>query len=464
MREDPVALLPEICLLVAAVTGLLAGSFLPRARWLPRAVTGAGLAAAGVAAALALAGPSRVVWSATFAVDAATGIARLTVVAATLMVVVLAAGEPSVRPRESETHALLLLSALGALVLAGASDLLVVAVAFLLTSIPLYGLIGMTRSPAAAEAVLKAYLLGALFNVLLLLGTVVLVGVGGSSTYADLAGGLAGAPAAAVALGSLAVLAGLLFEAGGVPAHFWVPDAAQGAGVAVAAFLTTVPKVGALVAGYRLVSVLPDTVGWPLLVAVLAAATMTLGNLAAFAQDDARRLLGWSTVSQVGYLLMPLAVAGAAPGALPALLVYLAGYAVTNVAAFAVVAAAPDRRTLADARGLAGASPWLAGALLVALLGLVGTPPTAVFAGKLTVFTATWDGGAGWLVAVAAANTVASLFYYLRWIAPAFRSGGPGGRLRRTGVAVAVAAAAAVLVLGAGAGLLLPLAEGTPAR
>jgi NADH-quinone oxidoreductase subunit N len=314
---------------------------------------------------------------------------------------------------------------------------------------------------------MKTYLLGALFGIVLVLGVTVLYGIGGATAQADLVTGLAGAPSAAAAFGLLAVLAGLLFEAGGVPGHFWVPDATQSAGTTAAAFLTTVPKVGALVAAYRLATVAPGSVDRPLLVAVLAALTMTLGNLAALAQTDVRRLLGWSTVSQVGYLLLPVAVAGRSADALPSLLVYLGGYAVTNLAAFAVVAAVPGRRTVDEYRGLAPASPWLAGALVVALLSLVGTPPTAVFTGKLTTFTAAWDGGLAWLVVVAAANTVASLFYYLRWIAPAFRRAdedrGPG-RPRPFAAVAAVLAGGCVLTLGLAVGAVYPLVDGPLAR
>ncbi|SEK68420.1 NADH dehydrogenase subunit N [Blastococcus sp. DSM 46786] len=468
MHKEPLALLPEICLLVGAVTTLLAGSFLPRERqWGARLVATAALVAAGITAAVALADPARTVYGGTFAVDTATGAVRLVVAAATLLVIGLGVDELAGTRRESETYALLLLGALGATVMGSTTDLLVLAVAFLLGSIPLYGLVGMLRSPGAAEAALKTYLLGALFGILLLLGTTVLYGLGGATAYAGLATGLEGAPVAALAVGLLGVLAGLVFKAGGVPGHFWVPDAAQAAGTPAAAFLTTVPKVGALVAVFRLVDVLPGSADWPLLVAVLAAVTMTLGNLAAFAQSDVRRLLGWSTVSQVGYLLLPVAVAGRTGEALPALLFYLGAYAVTNLAAFAVVAAVPDRRGLEESRGLATASPWLAGALVVALLGLVGTPPTAVFVGKLTVFTAAWDGGLAWLVVVAAANTVASLFYYLRWLAPVFRrpeeDAGDGGTRPFAAVA-AVLAAACILGLGLAAGAVLPLLDGPLAR
>lgn len=466
MVEDPLAILPEISLLAGAVIALLAGSYLPRTRqWVARLGAVAALLVAGVAAAVALPEPAHMVFGA-FAVDRTTGVVRLVVIAATLLVIGLGVDELAGTPRESETYTLLLLSSLGAVVMAATDDLIVLAVSFLLASIPLYGLIGLTRTRAAAEATLKAYLLGALFNILLLLGATILFGVGRGTGYQQLAGTLATAPAAAVAAGLVGVFGGLMFKAGGVPAHFWVPDATEGAGTTAAAFLTTVPKIGALVALYRLAQVLPGSVAWPLLIAVLAAITMTLGNLAAFAQTDARGLLGWSTVSQVGYLLLPVAVTGRGSGALPALLVYLGGYAVTNLTAFAVLAAVPDRRRLEEYRGLSRQHPWLAAALLVSLLSLVGTPPTAVFVGKLSVFTAAWDGGSAWLVVVAALNSVASLFYYLRWIAPAFRAADtataptPEARVRPWAFGAAVTAAACTVALGVGAGAVFAVVGG----
>jgi NADH-quinone oxidoreductase subunit N len=462
MAMRPALLLPEIVLFLGGLTVLVGGSFLARGRqWVTRVVAATALMVATVLAALDLSGPAQVAMEGTFTVDTATGVARIVAALGTLVVLALAADEITGTARESETYALLLFSTTGTLVLAGADDLLVVAVGFLLASIPLYGLIGIARTPRGAEAAMKTYLLGALFGILLLVGVTLLYGVSATTSYAELTDRLADAPAGAVAAGVVAVLGGLMFKAGGVPAHFWVPDAAQGAGGAVAAFLTTMPKIGAVVAAYRLVAMLPDTLAWPLLVAVLAVASMTLGNLAAYWQSDPRRLLGWSTVSQVGYLLVPVAVAGRSDLALPSLLLYLAGYTVTNLAAFAVTTAFPDRRDLDSYRGLGRGRPWLGGALVVALLGLVGTPPTVVFAGKLTTTAAAWDGGHAWLAVVVFVNTVISLFYYLRWIAPVYGRGEAPARTlpgafvpERWSAATAVTTAGLSLVLGVGAGVL----------
>jgi len=457
-----------------AIVALLAGSFLPRnrqvvTRWIAILALLTSVVAAGMAQ------PPMTVFEASFSVDAGSGFARIIIALATAFVIVLGIEELSGTRRESETYALLLLAALGAMVLSGASDLLILVTGYLLTSIPLYALVGMSRSPGAAEAALKTYLLGALLGITMLLGVTVLSGVSGGTSYRQLGFALGGAPAAAVVVGVVGVLGGLMFKAGGVPGHFWIPDATQAAGKAVAAFLTTVPKIGALIAAYRLLDIIPGSIDWPLLVGILAAASMTLGNLAAFWQDDVRRLLGWSTVSQVGYLMLPVAVAGRTDLALPSLLLYLAGYAATNLTAFAVVAALPSRRTLADYRGAARSHPWLAGALVVSLLGLVGTPPTVVFVGKFTTLTAAWDGGLVWLVVVAVINTVASLFYYLRWLAPMFSrtpahphsppDPAPVAHSatvrRRWAAGSALVGAASVLILGIVAGAILSIA-GSP--
>jgi len=460
MQQNALALLPEILVLAGAVIVLLAGSFLPRDRQgVTRSAAIIALLLAAAAAVVGMASPAMTIFEGGFAVDVATGAARIIIPLATILVLLLGVEELGGTARESETYSLMMLSALGALAMAGANDLLVLAAGYLLASIPLYALVGMSRSPGAAEAALKTYLIGALMGIAMLLGVTILFGIGGSTSYSELQVTLGNAPPAAVLAGIVGVMAGLMFKAGGVPGHFWVPDATQASGTAVAAFLTSIPKLGALIAAYRFLELLPSSVNWPLLVAILATASMTLGNLAAFWQSDVKRLLGWSTVSQVGYLLLPVAVAGRADLALPSLLLYLAGYAAANITAFAVIAALPTRRSIEDYRGVAAAHPWLAGALVVSLLGLVGTPPTAVFVGKLTTFTAAWDGGLAWLVVVAAINTVASLFYYLRWLAPMFTRVGAEVRAPAPGrpwaSRAAVMGALVILVIGIAAGPVL---------
>ncbi|WP_091628335.1 NADH-quinone oxidoreductase subunit N [Amycolatopsis saalfeldensis] len=465
MNEDPLALLPEIILAVAAVLGLLLGSYLPRQRqWPVRLLTAVACVAGLVATVLAWGDPVRTVFGGSYALDVATNAGRTVVLAAVLLTLGVSAREFRSSPRESEWYVLVLLAALGTIVLTGANDLLLLVAAYLLASIPLYAIAGFAKDDLGTEGTLKFYLLGALLGITMLAGATVLFGVARGTGYPELQSGLGHAPAAVVAVGFIGVLAGLLFKMGAVPAHFWIPDVAEGTRPPAAAFLTTVPKIGGVIAAYRLLAAgMTDAgVDAALLVALVAAATMTLGNLAAFFQRDVRRLLGYSTISQVGYLLMAVAVAGRGSLALPSTLLYLGAYAVTNLGAFAVVCALPQRKTIEEYHGLLRQRPWLALSLVVCLLGLVGTPPTAVFAGKLTIFTAALDGGYAWLVVVAAVNTVASLFYYLRWIAPAVRPAAvpPTGGSEGWASLTAYVAALASLVLGPLTGLLLTAFRG----
>lgn len=471
MSEDALVLLPELVLALGAVLGLLTGSFLTPGR--EGAVRGIGIAAGIAAAAVTLAVRAHATaFGGAVTVDGATDTVRV-VVAGAVVVTLLLAGDTTVDGRagpeagrvDTAFAVLVQLSAVGAMVLGGASDLLLLGAGMLLAGLPLAALAGLRRDGRATEAALKYFLSSALFGLVLLTGVTVLMGLSGSSSYPPLshlgrgaAGpeapgpgaaalapvleGLApGAAAVAAAVALVLVLVGLLMTIGGVPAHFWVPDAVDGTSPVTGAVLTTTAKVGGLVAAWRLLTAVPpDAVPWPMLVAVLAVASMTLGNLAAFAQTSLRRLLAYSTISQVGYLLVPLAVAARTPLALPALLAYLVAYTVTNLAVFAVVAARPDALEIADQRGLGHRHPVLAVALAAGLLGLVGTPPTVVFAGKLAGFAAAIDGGMTWLAAVAVVNSVASLVYYLRWIGPVFSVGDPVLRdpLRPRAAALAV--------------------------
>jgi NADH-quinone oxidoreductase subunit N len=473
VNEDPAALLPELFLAASAIAGLLLGSWLPRRRQWPVRALAAAAAAAGIAATgVAFAHDPRVVFGTSYAVDAATNAARLVVLASLLLALALSSDDLAGDPRESEFFVLLQLGALGTIVLAGASDLLLLFAAYLLASVPLYALAGFRKDAAGTEAALKYYLLGALFGVTTIAGAAVLYGATRATAYGELASAVRSAPAGAAAIGAVALLAGLLFKSGAVPAHFWVPDVTEGSSTPAAAIVTTIPKVGGVIAIYRLSAVaLPDApTRWPLLLAIVAAASMTLGNLAAFFQTSVKRLLAYSTVSQVGYVLIAAVVARDGSLGERSLLFYLAAYAVTNLGAFAVVAALPYAHTLDDYRGLARRHPGLSAVLVLCLLGFVGTPPTAVFVGKLEVFSAAVEGGYAWLAVVAVLNTVASLFYYLRWLVPAVLSELPEGRadvLRCEGAwarGAAYAGGTAALLVGLAAGLLLPLLDGMLAR
>ncbi|WP_138757726.1 NADH-quinone oxidoreductase subunit N [Modestobacter altitudinis] len=427
------AMLPELLLLAGAVGGLLLGLWTPQHhQWRVRVLVVLACLASAAAAAVGLSGNDSTVFEDTWVIDTTTGVVRITVALAVALIVGLGASSLAGHPRETEAYVLMLLGALGAVALAAGNDLLLLVAAYLLASVPLYALAGFAKDARGTEATMKYYLMGAFVGVLLLLGVASVVLATGVTGYPAIGDLLGQAPAPLAALGVLGVLAGLLFKAGAVPVHQWVPDVTAGTTPTMAAYITTIPKVGAVAAAFRLLDgpFAAAPVDVPLLVAVIAALTMTLGNLAAFSQTEVLRLLAYSTISQVGYLLMVVAVAARSDLALPALLIYLVGYAVTNIGVFAAAAAKPAAGTIDEWAAASRDRRWLVVSLVVCLLGLVGTPPTAVFVGKLAVFSAAWDGGLAWLVVVAAINTVASLFYYLRWITPAAASSAGAPSLR----------------------------------
>ncbi|MEU1204704.1 NADH-quinone oxidoreductase subunit N [Nocardia sp. NPDC005825] len=465
MVQDLLTLIPEAALALSAVLGLVLGSFLPWDRqWPVRLLAAAGAVTAIVLTVMVWNDPAKTIFDGSYGIDVATNAIRVTVAASLLILLALSLPGTRAAARESEFIVLLTLSGVGTILLAGATDLLILISAYLLASIPLYALTGFGKDALGTEAALKFYLFGALFGTTMLFGAVLVLGAGGATAYPMIAQTAAAAPRAALGIGAVAVLGGLLFKAGAVPAHFWVPDVTQGTRPEVAALVTTVPKLGAVVAVYRIAAEVLDAgdLDWRMLIAVIAVATMTLGNFGAFFQTDVRRLLGYSTISQVGYLLVGVAAANRSTLALGGVLLYLAAYALTNLGAFAVVCALPRLRTLTDYTGLLRARPGLLVALVVCLLGLVGTPPTGVFLGKLTVFTAAFDAGLGWLVVIAVLNTVASVFYYLRWIIPALKGRADLPDSAPVPRVTAYLAAAGSLIVGLLAGPLLHAFEASP--
>jgi NADH-quinone oxidoreductase subunit N len=412
---------PQIALVIGAAVALVAALFLPRARqgW-GAMVALLALAVAGVAQLLLLTRSEQTVTlRGLWALDHATGIVTLVVLAVTAVVVVQAPRWFATDTRHGEVYVLLLLGAVGATVVAGAADLNELVIGVTLSSVTGYVLAAYHRDDdRSVEAGMKYFLIGGLANLALLVGVVLLFTAGGTTQLAGLRAGLVDAGGWSTLPAAVLVVVGLAFKAGAVPAHGWLPDVAEGAPAPAATFLTVVPKLGAFIALARIVSVLPEaSSGWRPLVAVVAVVTMTLGNLAALDQTDVRRLLGWSSVSQSGYALMAVAALGLTDQALPALLLFLAAYAVGNTACFAVVVALRGRTDLEDWRGLAARRPWLATVMVLGLLSLLGLPPLAGFAGKLALFAATVDAGLVWLAVAAVLNTVLSLAYYLRVVA-----------------------------------------------
>ncbi len=415
-------ILPEIAVLLTAVAIVLLASFLPRRlQWIGAPVTLGGLAIAALFLLLQANGEARATFSGTYALDMVSIEGRLLILFATAVTVLLSPRWFATDQRHGEFYAMLLFSTLGAMVLAGATDLLLVLIGVLLSSATGYVLAAYHRDWAlSVEAGMKYFLVGALANTALALGATFMIGMLGGLGFSEMAAALAtgeASPFLLVGLGLVTI--GMAYKLGAVPAHAWLPDVAEGAPAPAAAFLTVAPKIGAALALARLVSLFPET-GFAIrpLVAALAVITMTLGNLAALWQDDMRRMLGWSSVSQAGYLLMAVAVVGLSDQAMPALLVFLFGYTAANLTAFGAVTHLRGRTARDDYTGLLKSAPFTAIALIVAFLSLVGIPPLGGFIGKLELFLATIDGGYAWLAVAALFNTVLSLVYYLRFAAP----------------------------------------------
>jgi len=326
---------------------------------------------------------------------------------------------------------LLLTSVTGALTLAAAGDLVTLLVALELVSLPAYGLIALRREDGrATEAALTFFLVSVVSATVTLYGISLVYGVTGSLHFEGVRAALAASSShpLVASVGVVLTVAGFAFKVAAVPFHFWAPDVYVGAPLPVAAYLSVVSKAAGLV-GLVLVLVeafRPYADVWGPLLAVLAAVTMTVGNLVALRQRQAVRLLAWSSVAQSGYMLAPLGAAATAAGrdaslgrAVGATVVYLVVYVAMNLGAFSVVAAVGrhrPRNLVEDYRGLARSAPLAAAALALALACLAGLPPglSGLFA-KVVVFRAAVEGHVGWLAVVMAVNVVIGLSYYLAW-------------------------------------------------
>ncbi len=413
-------LLPEITLLLSAVLIVLFASFAPQRHqaW------GAGLALITLTLAIGFSvkqwgAPPQLTFAGVWALDDVAIAAKLLILFSGAVAVALSPDWMRSDRRHGEYYALCLFALLGMIMMAAANDAMELVLGVLLSSTASYPLVAYHRGfTPALEAAMKYFLIGALTNAFLVIGVVLLFGLVGDTDYAVAARAFqAGADPVALSVALTCILLGLTFKLGAVPAHAWMPDVAQGAPAPIAALLTVAPKIGAAVALARFVNLLPEGQVWPSLIALISVATMTLGNLAALKQTDLRRLLGWSSVSQSGYMLMAIVVIGTGVAALPALLAFLAAYALANLLAFGVVTHLRGRTALEHYHGLASRRPLVTAALIAALLSLVGIPPLVGFFGKFLLFEVTIAAGYAWLAAAAAINTVVSLYYYLRVIA-----------------------------------------------
>ncbi len=379
--------------------------------------------------------------------------------------------------QRGEYYALLMFSLAGMIAMAAAEDLLIVFLGLEMMSVALYVLSGSNqRDMSSIEAAMKYFILGSFASAFFLYGIALTYAAAGSTNLAQIGSWLSGRgiPKDPVALTGLSLLlVGFGFKVALVPFHWWTPDVYQGAPTSVTAFMS----VGAKAAGFAtLTRVLYSafsptfTTDWVTVAAVLAAVTMTFGNLAALVQRDVKRLLGYSSIAHAGYVLV--GIAAASPVGVRGMLFYILAYAFMTAGAFAVACAVERREqsttTLADYAGLAQRSPLLAAAMLLFMLSLIGIPPLIGFWSKLFVFRAAVEANLAWLAVLGVLNSALSAYYYAGVVVQMYlrepgRSPAEEVAFRpwRSALAVAVfLAAAATVVLGLWPGAVVNLLMG----
>ena len=361
---------------------------------------------------------------------------------------------------KGEYYTLLLFAIVGMMMMATANDLLVVFVALEILSLSVYVLTGIRRdSLRATEAAFKYFLLGAFSSAFFLYGIAFTYGVTGSTRLTAVgsylsAQALTSNPMVLIAVGLL--LVGFAFKISAVPFHMWTPDAYEGAPAIVTGFMSTGVKAAAFAAFARvfLSALEPFKADWAPIVAALAALTMILGTVVGVAQSNVKRMLAYSSIAHGGYLLVGLVAANQVGKA--AILFYLLGYSVTNLAAFGVIAllSARDRDTdeLRDYAGLWHSHPALAALMTVCLLSLGGLPPTVGFVAKWYIFSAAVGAGYYWLAIIGMLTSVVSVFFYLRVVVMMYmadRTGGPvPAQVTVVGMVALTVSIAAIFYLG----------------
>ncbi|MGH7417471.1 MAG: NADH-quinone oxidoreductase subunit N [Candidatus Rokuibacteriota bacterium] len=322
-----------------------------------------------------------------------------------------------------EFYILVLLSALGMMLMASAGDLIVIFLGLETMSISLYVLAGFFRTRLeAGEASMKYFLIGAFASGFFLYGIALIFGATGTTNLDRIANAVAAGagrdPMFVIGLGLL--LVGFGFKISSVPFHMWAPDVYEGAPTSVTAFIATGSKAAAFAALLRvlLTAVRGAPIDWPMLLWVVAVLTMTVGNVVALAQLNLKRMLAYSSIAHVGYMLVGVVAGGALGNG--SVLFYLLVYTFTTAGAFGSILvlerAGQEAVRLEDFGGLATRHPLVAVALSIFLLSLIGIPPTAGFVGKFYLFGAAVKSGYVWLAVIGVLNSAAAAYYYLRLI------------------------------------------------
>jgi len=475
--DDLVTLLPELILAALVLVVITTDLFLPRARkWILTPLTVAGLILAG-AACVVVWDINETVYAGFYVVDDLGVFLKGSTVVIGILSALFAPAYLAVRRIPlGEFYTILVSALIGMSVLASSSDLVTLFLGLELMTMPSYLLTGLHKTDRYSnEGGLKYFLLGSFASAILLFGIAWVYGLTGTTNIAEVAASIGGdlSPAMLVAIGFLMV--GGTFKIAAVPFHYWTPDAYQGAPTPITGFLSVGPKLGAFALLIRVFAeaLAPVRADWLAIFLVLTVLTMTAGNIVALTQVNVKRMLAYSSIAHTGYIMAGLAafaatddVAIAAQG-IESVLFYLLGYAVMNIAAFAVVGMLQRDTSryggLSSFAGLASRAPVLAAAMAVLMLSLTGIPPTVGFFAKLYVLLAAVDAGLEWLAVIIVLNAALAAFYYLRVVVYMYMRDqeaepAPLDRSPFGSVALAISVAAVVL-LGLFPGAALELLE-----
>jgi NADH-quinone oxidoreductase subunit N len=434
---NALAALPEIVLLVATCALLVADLFVSDARRNLSYVLALGVLVltAAVTWVFLSAGVVTYAFGGMYVTDPMASLLKLFAIVAVALVLVYS--QSYARDRgiwKGELFTLALFSLLGIMLMISANNLLVIYLGLELQALSLYTLVALRRDDArSTEAAMKYFVLGALASGFLLYGMSMLYGASGTLDINELADRIVTGHVAsrmALVFGTVFVVAGIAFKLGAVPFHMWVPDVYQGAPTPVTMLIGSAPKLAIFAVGFRILveGLLPIAADWQRMLIVLAVASLALGNLAAIAQTNLKRMLAYSTIAQMGFVLLAMlsgVVGGNAMSTVnsySAAMFYVITYAITTLGTFGIVLLLArkgfEAEEIADLRGLSRRSPWYAFVMLLLMFSLAGIPPTVGFYAKLVVLQALLgDGLQGpmlWLAIIAVMFSLIGAFYYLR--------------------------------------------------
>jgi len=329
-----------------------------------------------------------------------------------------------------EYYFLLLMVVLGAMLISSANDLIMIYISIELISFPAYILAGFRKKDVRSnEASIKYFILGTLASALLLYGMSLVYGLTGTTNLLEISQALPGGLDPIFLISVVMIIAGIGFKITAVPFHFWSPDTYEGAPITVTTLLATVSKLAGFVALYRILIVaFGDFAGiWSKVIAVLAVLSMVFGNLIALPQNNIKRLLAYSGIAHVGYMLICFTFSSA--DARWSLIVYFLAYIFMNIGAFSVAMIVEKTKKSSELSSFAGigySNPYLGVAMTIFMMSLVGLPPFAGFIGKLYVFKSAVENGQLYLVIIGVITSVISLYFYLKVVRQMYFEKGDG--------------------------------------